>query len=143
MQCKMSDCFKCPYDDCINDHVRIFTPEQLKRKKEYMREHKKKRRDEARANGICTECFKKEATHGVLCYECWLRQRKYDRTRMEKHHGKKEFWRENGLCYLCGNPLMEGHKVCEKHYKMRMENFRKCREKNPRWKGAAVASTVN
>lgn len=54
MKCKFSDCFKCPYPDCINDTVNpvvTYTPERLKAHREYSKKENcsQKRRGYAHA----------------------------------------------------------------------------------------------
>ena len=63
MHCKISDCFNCPYPDCINDAFtspREFTPEQKKRQCEL----KKKMLARRREDGVCIYCGKKPADKG-------------------------------------------------------------------------------
>lgn len=120
------DCFNCKFDDCIAD-IRVYSEKSLYKNRSpqaqaNQRALAKKKRDEAKANGLCMVCRKRKATHGSKCYECYLRQKKYDKA---KYHGRREFWREKGLCYFCGNNCIEGKKVCEKHYKFLFSNITK------------------
>ncbi len=85
-------------------------------------ERNKKRREEKKKTGICVYCSR-QATHGIYCYECFLKTRKSQRklaeNRLKQRHEKglvREKWKENGLCYLCGYPTLPGLKVCEHHY---------------------------
>lgn len=116
------DCENCKYDDCINDKVRTYTlrkdmsPEKLEKERAYHREYKRKRIEDARAKGLCTNCFTKPKMDGfVRCYECYLKYKRY-RQRYLKH--KREQWQEEGLCTICGEKRFSNKKVCEKHYKM-------------------------
>lgn len=120
------DCFNCIYDDCIVD-IRVYSEKSLYKNRspeaqEKQRAIAKKKRDEARAKGFCIICRKRKATHGSKCYECYLRQKRYDKA---KYDGRREYWREEGLCYFCGAPRMEGQKTCEKHYKILKESISK------------------
>lgn len=114
------DCFNCKFPDCIKEDVYpererfCNRSEESKQKiREYQREYKKKKYDEARAKGLCGVCKKMPATHGVRCYECYLKQKKYDK---KKNTGTRQMRHDLGLCYFCGAPPKEGFRVCEKHY---------------------------
>ena len=126
MKCNR-DCFNCQYEDCINDDTYRLckTPEVIERRKEYQRMTAKRKRDEARTKGLCMVCQKKKATYGVKCYECYIRQKRYD---LNKYHNDRETWRQNGLCYFCGKQPIEGKKVCIVHYKILLKNIEKCNE---------------
>ena len=120
------DCFNCKFDDCIAD-IRVYSEKSLYKNRSpqaqaNQRALAKKKRDEAKAQGICVICKKKKATRGVKCYECWLRQKRYDRA---KYNGKRQYWIDENLCYFCGAPRMAGQKVCEKHYKILNDNIMK------------------
>lgn len=120
------DCFNCIYDDCVVDFPTYSEKSLYKNRsfaaQEYQKLYAKKKRDEARAKGLCLICRKKKATHGSKCYECYLRQKRHDKA---KYDGRREYWREEGLCYFCGDPCMEGQKTCEKHYQILKENIGK------------------
>lgn len=120
------DCFNCKCDDCIAD-IRVYSEKSLYKNRSpqaqaNQRALAKKKRDEAKAQGLCMICRKKKATHGVKCYECYLRQKRYDRAKCD---GRRQYWLEEGLCYFCGAPRMAGQKVCEKHYKILKDNIMK------------------
>lgn len=120
------DCLNCIYDDCINDSV--YSEKSLYRNrseqaKENQRKLQKKKRDEAKANGLCMVCRSKKATHGVKCYECFIRQKSHDRS---KYDGQRQYWKENGLCYQCGAEPLPGKKVCKKHYDILLKNIAVC-----------------
>lgn len=120
------DCFHCIYDDCIVD-IRVYSEKSLYKNRspeaqERQRAYQKKKRDEAKAKGLCTVCKKKKATHGVKCYECYIRQKRHDRA---KYDGRRQEWIDNGLCYFCGKPRMKGQKVCEEHYKILYDSIEK------------------
>lgn len=107
MRCKMSDCFNCLYDDCVNDNVQTYTPEQLRNKMDKSNEYSRRRRKEAREKGMCTICWKEKATHGAFCYECWIKNTKKNRKYIEKrpNYGVRKFYKETGLCYFAENRL--------------------------------------
>lgn len=120
------DCLNCIYDDCINDSV--YSEKSLYRNrseqaKENQRKLQKRKRDESKAKGLCVICRSKKATHGVKCYECYIRQKRYDKA---KYNGKRQYWKENGLCFYCGAKTLPGKKVCQKHYDSLLKNIVKC-----------------
>ena len=128
MRCNR-DCFNCKFDDCIAG-IKLYSEKSLYKNRdpesrERQRAVQKKRRDEAKANGLCVVCKKKKATHGTKCYECYLRQKRHDRA---KYEGRRQEWIDNGLCYFCGELRMEGQKVCEKHYKILFDSVKKTNE---------------
>ena len=120
------DCFNCKFDDCISD-IRVYSEKSLYKNRSpqaqaNQRALAKKKRDEAKAQGSCMVCRKKKATHGVKCYECYLRQKRHDRAKCD---GRREYWLDEGLCYFCGAPRIAGQKVCEKHYKILKDKIMK------------------
>lgn len=127
------DCFNCKHPDCVwtPPPVDEKAEERKARVKVYNHRYKAKKYAKAKADGICVNCFKKPATHGVLCYECWIRgkRRTLERYHKNKQLAGREEWKEKGLCYLCGAPVMPGKKQCEKHYKLSVESLKKAREK--------------
>lgn len=129
MRCN-HDCFNCIYEDCINDDVyreKSLYKYRSEQSKANNRAYQKKRRDEAKAKGLCIVCCKKPATNGSKCYECFLRQKRYDK---RKNTGERAFWKENGLCYYCGKPTLKGKKVCIDHYKILLKNIEICNKSN-------------
>lgn len=112
MKCD-KNCFECRFDDCINGHVYpetdryAFRPEE---QKQYQRDYQKRKRDEARAQGLCIICRREKATYGSKCYECYIRQKRFDHKR--KNTGERERRLEEGRCYFCGAECMAGRKTC-------------------------------
>ena len=122
--CNM-DCFNCKFDDCIKNDVYSESSRYCNRSeeyKQYQREYQKKKRDEAREKGYCIVCLKRPATNGAKCLECYLRQKRYDKSKCD---GRRQMWIEEGRCYFCGGEVKEGKKVCEKHYRVLFENTKK------------------
>lgn len=122
------DCFNCKFEDCIND--RTYSEKSLYKNRSEQgklaqREYNKKRRAAAKARGFCIICFQKPATHGFKCYECYLRQKRYDKARSK---GKRELWRQSGLCYFCGRQTLPGKKVCADHYALLLKNIERCNQ---------------
>lgn len=129
------DCFNCKYDDCINDSVyseKSLYKNRSEEAKAADRARQKRRRDKAREAGLCIICQKKMAEYGSKCYECYIRQKRHDK---KKCTGERERWRLDGLCYYCGQPVIKGRKVCEKHYEFLKENIKVCNE-SKKTKGA-------
>lgn len=115
------DCFNCKFPDCINDTT---YPESA-RYCNWSEERKIKQRERSRINykkaienGLCGVCKQRPQYRGVRCYECWLRQKRYNDS---KALHKREYRAENNLCYYCDNPVVPGKKTCEKHLAMFQE----------------------
>lgn len=127
MKCN-KDCLNCTLEDCINDRV---YPEKSRYKnrpeeqKEYQKRYTRIRYWEAKEKGLCTVCKKRKAKYGTKCYECYIRQKKYDKA---KYDGIREKWKESGLCYFCGSEVLPGKQVCKKHYQKLCRNIKKCNE---------------
>lgn len=125
------DCENCKFDDCINDKVPIsraeMTPERLEKRRAYDREYRRKRIKDAKAKGMCTNCFKRPQMSGILrCYECSIKFKRY-RQKYSAKHNKREQRQEDGLCTICGGKRFGYKKVCEKHYNMLCINMAKAR----------------
>ncbi len=120
------DCFNCIFPDCICDTFyseKSLYKNRSEKAKAYQREYQKKKRQEAKEKGFCIICRQEIATRGTKCYECYIRQKRHDRA---KCSGDREYWKENGLCYFCGQQPLVGKKVCEKHYKYLAKNIVLC-----------------
>lgn len=113
--CDMN-CFNCKFPDCIKNDTYSEKSRYCNRSeqaKANQRKRAKEKRDEARAKGLCIICRKKPMQHGSKCYECWLRQKRYDK---RKNTGQREQWLRDGKCYFCGKEPIKGKKVCAVHY---------------------------
>lgn len=120
------DCFNCIYDDCINDSVyseKSLYRNRSEQNKENQRKIQKRRRAEAKEKGLCIVCMSKKATCGTKCHECYICQKRYDKA---KYDGRRQYWKENGLCYQCGAEPLPGKKVCKKHYDILLKNIAVC-----------------
>lgn len=120
--CNM-DCFNCKFPDCINDTVypesaRYCNWSEERKKRDNARCAKRYR--EAVSKGLCGRCHKKPQYQGKLCYECWLKRKRYDAS---KATHKREYRREHGLCYFCDTPAVPGKKTCEKHLRIFQEKM--------------------
>lgn len=132
------DCFNCKFPDCINDKVypessRYCNWSEERKKKDNARCAERYRK--ALAAGLCGRCHYKPLYRGTLCYECWLKRKRYDASRSTH---KREYRRENGLCYFCDTPVVPGKKTCEKHlqfFQKRIEYASKFVDlKNHKWR---------
>lgn len=114
------DCFNCSYPDCIREVKEKKTYPNYQSHKDWLRT----RYYRWKSAGLCVRCGQRQATRGVHCIDCFLKRKRYDKSRNNK--GLREYWRENGLCVCCGDKVVEGKKTCKKHY----EIFAKCAEKS-------------
>ena len=87
---------------------------------EVHKEWSKRTHHEMIQKGICTRCRKRKADYGYkTCGICREKGRKYKRVKYGKPDRSERY--KKGLCYFCDNPIKDGYKVCEKHYKMNVE----------------------
>lgn len=111
------DCFNCLYPDCVLKEYNTDRQRWCNRSEEYRKqqlEKKKEQYDSRKAAGLCVHCGKK-ATHGVRCYEHYLRNRRYN----HEHRGtKRDTWQYLRKCYFCGKDVVPGKKTCAEHYRL-------------------------
>lgn len=76
---------------------------------------------ERKAAGACTRCGK-QATHGLYCYEHFVKNKRYCKKQNEANKLRKykaglssEYRKEHDLCYWCGAPALSGKRYCEMH----------------------------
>ncbi len=120
------DCLRCKKEYCTNvyrESSRYCYRSEAQ--KQYQRNYQKRRREEAKANGLCIVCRKKPCRYGSKCYECYIRQKRHDRA---KYDGSRERWKEVGKCYFCGNDVIPGKKVCARHYEVCVRNIKNCND---------------
>ena len=110
----------CP--DCLeNDR------QQKQRKREhdrpaynrYMSTYQKDMRERRVANHLCTACGKPLSadTKYRECTECRVRRIRSREARRERTGNISRFERAGyGLCYYCGEPVLEGYRTCPKCY---------------------------
>ena len=72
--------------------------------------------------GLCRYCWARPATLGMTsCQICRERRKRY-----KKKDGIDRFERTSyGLCATCGEPAMEGKKLCKKHYDLAVSHLPK------------------
>lgn len=94
-----------------------WTEEKRKMRNEQQREYHKKVREERKAKGICIECGKRPAGETQRCALC---RYKINKAKREKHLAEGGMTyderTEQGRCYFCGAPAIEGRKTCAKCY---------------------------
>ena len=120
--CNM-DCFNCKFDDCIKDDVYREASRycnMTEHSRQYIKDYHKKRSAEAKKKGYCTTCCIRPATHGTKCEKCY----QYSKSYYQNKKGiKRILWQEEGKCYICGDSVKEGYKLCEKHYQVSCKNL--------------------
>ena len=112
----------CPECSAYAYEITMKSRERLG-KEHYNKVHKewsKRTHHEMIQKGICTRCRKRKADYGYkTCGICREKGRKYKRVKYGKPDRSERY--KHGLCYFCDNPIKDGYKVCEKHYKMNVE----------------------
>lgn len=133
MNCKKSDCFRCPYPDCINDYVRPIpelTEEQKKEASKRAGARQKALRNRRKEAGVCLWCGERSPVEGeTLCVACKLRKKGYNKAWRERNGViSKSLWDDLGRCMSCGKPeRLEGYKLCEKCYQNACNGLQKGR----------------
>lgn len=111
----------CP--ECLDKIKERSEATRTENSREQRRKYIKRKRDICVAFGICRECLKRNAKVGLKCVECHAKElQRRERNRKEV---KRNIRVELGLCYFCGNPVIEGYKTCNKHLQLQGSKFRK------------------
>ena len=111
-----AECSAYAYEITMNSRERLGKEHYNKVHKEWS----KRTHHEMIQKGICTRCRKRKADYGYkTCGICRERIRNYKRIKYGKPDRSERY--KQGLCYFCDNPIKDGYKVCEKHYKMNVE----------------------
>jgi hypothetical protein len=113
--------------ECLDKHKERCEKTRSEKSKEQRRKYIKRKRDLCIAFGICRECLKREAKIGNKCLECHVKEIKRNRNRTIQKTVPRSLRVEVGLCYICGQKVLEGKKLCEKHYKIACKNIEKGR----------------
>ena len=115
----------CP--ECLDKHKERCERSRSEASREQRRKYIKRKRELCIAFGVCRECFKRDVKVRNKCLECYVKQ-------VKRNKAKVNIPRERriglGLCYFCGNEVIEGKKVCEKHYKIIYNNLSKANKDN-------------
>ena len=126
MRCKISDCFNCPFPDCINDKI---PPERTPEQKKKDHEKLMQRKQWCRENGVCTQCMCRPATKGyVTCAGCRRNQSRWARERNHRQglHLPRVLMDGVDRCKICGkNPPMERQTICQRCYENCINNLPK------------------
>lgn len=111
---------------------------------EYARSYKKRRREiyeDKKDKGICVRCTK-PATHGLYCYEHYIKERRrsMERAKNEKEERNErglipEERKRNGLCLWCGENAVNGTNACDRHMLIFQEAGRKSKKNEQEVKG--------
>lgn len=72
------------------------------------RKYIKRKRELCVAFGICRECMCREATHGLKCEKCKIKEKV-----KSLKNSKIEMRKSLGQCYYCDTEVVEGYKVCQ------------------------------
>lgn len=126
-------CFDC-LEKIREINLNRYDSEKAKAYQERRREIYRQKKE----NGICIRCNKR-ATHGMYCYECYIKQRRRNIERAEKakisRHERgliPEERKRNGLCLWCGKKAVNGINACEKHRDIFSQAAKKA-AKNDEW----------
>lgn len=101
-------------------------------------EEKAYKRDEYawyKAHKVCVVCHCRDAFEGyTVCRECLYRRQARTRTKPTddqkarynaSKNEKRKAWIAQGLCSVCGKPVMPGYKMCVYHYNLKRKQQRK------------------
>lgn len=96
-------------------------------KRERKNAYKRRKRELAIAFGICGSCTNKPIYRGVLCIDCYNDSRIYFRKKQYAKGIIPVSERKNlGLCYMCSEPVADGHSsLCERHKEFAHERAKK------------------
>lgn len=87
------------------EHIKEQSKEYRQRNAEKIREHRFNRYWQRKIRGICTQCGKPAVYPAHRCEEC--KEKKNANTKV-----KRQRYRENGLCIICGCPVEDGYRKC-------------------------------
>ena len=84
--------------------------------KEWMKEYHAKRYADRKAQGICVYCGRRPAKPGVItCIYCQIKKNRLAAERRKRDGLSRHEWPDYGMCFICGNPVQEGYRLCEIH----------------------------
>ena len=93
--------------------------------KEKANESSKNTYRKRREKGLCGHCGKNYSGERSMCAECCL---KYSTNK------KRNEYVYLGLCYFCGEKVVEGKKTCQKHYDILLKSTARMNERRSRRK---------
>lgn len=134
------DCLNCKYDDCIleeNDETvhNEFREKKIARNKKYQQKHPESHKIKyykRKNSGKCVRCGRQlDNDKFVCCLKCRneLVESKIEKRRNNGGMSRQQYTDlireriENGLCFRCGKPGVEGKALCEEHLKMARKNY--------------------
>lgn len=89
-------------------------------------------REQRKENGLCIWCGKTICSSStVFCIDCKIKnQRKNDKRKSGIERSERY---EYGLCYICGNPAVDGKKLCDDCYKKIRDNLPQSKSSKNYW----------
>lgn len=158
VQCGQRDAFpgyiRCP--ECI-EKVSIASArcwDDKEKRMKYNRrgkERKKQLREERKSKHLCTNCGKPlpKKYEYLTCVLC--RKKRSEKRRSGTDYGESFRKRiEEGVCIHCGNEVVTGYKLCEKHLEITRRNIEKANrttswrgENNRQWENAKLKILKN
>jgi len=107
-------CLECLMDKRARDRERVRSRESLDLHKAYCA----RRREKARAAGLCIMCCKRSAAPGKSCCEhCLALSRERQRSkRAQAGLNQRSLMGKDGTCYFCGNPEGSHAGLCDACY---------------------------
>jgi hypothetical protein len=79
----------------------------------------RQKRNRRKADGLCLCCDAPLLPGFIRCAECQEKYRQYRRTYYRKYESERHRMRvQQGICYRCTRPKVEGKTYCEKHRQM-------------------------
>ena len=133
---KTTYCEYCLEKDVIkNAKYREKNRAVLRRKN---KERMQKLRDRRKENRECTKCGKKlnpvfDGNNTVKCKRCKAYYMEYMRKRRskdDKQNTSREEKIKTNVCLYCNSKVIEGKKLCEKHYNIALNNLSKVDRNN-------------
>lgn len=122
-RCKKNKVFgqekHCP--ECRAERAN-YTAKYIKENPEKHKEWAKKaystKKQKALEQHLCSRCLTplSEGYTYKTCLKCRAKMAEWRRTKHPEQDNKIQYWKDNGLCSYCGEPVKQGYKVCDEHY---------------------------
>ena len=117
-------CLKCSTRRYANK--KPYTEEQRIRYNKRLREKQNALYKQRREQGLCGECGKRNAEEGKSrCRICLNKNAETHRKRKYNQVNIKEYRKENGLCYFCGETVDTKFQICQKCHDKCVEQGKK------------------
>lgn len=114
--------------ECLDKIKEMSEKYRSQKSKEQRKKYIKRKRELCIAFGVCRECLKKPAKVGLKCTECYAKE--LQRRERNRKTVKRNIRVELGLCYFCGDPVVEGKRTCKKHLQLQGNKFKKWHNEN-------------